>query len=741
MKLYVVTGQLPVEAVPRNQEYIFRPDFSYAWQECVRKGEGFERVIWTGWPKCFLEENARSAVIGQLDALDCVPVFLSKEVYELGYRDYGAKTLWPLCLYEELKWETGYGARWNAYEQLNQLYADTLAVEVSSDDWVWVQDPRLMLLPSMLRERVPKLHIAYFHHLPFPSYELFRELPERDKLLQGVLGADYVGFQTHNYMRHFISTVERVCHLNFNFDEVNSRGHLVRVDALSVGVDYDKFHHCVENEGVQQEIERCRLFTGNHRLLLSVDSLSYSRGIRRRLRAYEEFLVHYPQEREKVVLAQIFYPSPEEDTHLKEEVDRWTEELNNRFGTERWRPVCNYYHRFTFEELAAFLFVADVFLATPLRCGMDLVAKEYAACKQENGGVLILSEFAGASVELPDALLVNPYDTESMMSAIRKAMDMSLDEQRLRLGRMQVHLAKFDAKGWFHAFKDEWEDAYTKSRYYKEKEITPSLTRQISTSYAQSHNRLIMLDYEGTLVDYPSPDYDGTPGSEVRDILRRYCEEKDNHVLLTSDLRAVDLERWFGDLPMSIVAEQGACFKGEYGGWQRSQPAQPWSEGLLSVLKMFVEKTPHAYLERQDTVLIWHYEQTDTWLGDLRAGQLIRTLYLICQQQRLQIMQGNRALEIKPVGFTNGAEVKQMVYGNDYDFILSLSNEKTDDELFCSLPEDAVTVKVGETSEYARFNIPIRRDTISFLEEVLEQSKRTFHVGRFSKMFHALRGK
>ncbi len=252
----------------------------------------------------------------------------------------------------------------------------------------------------MLRDAKEGLNIGYFHHIPFPSYELFRILPERADILNGLLGADMIAFHTHGYMRHFVSTVERVMGLQFDLDKVLQGNRLIQVDSLPMGINYQMYHNAIENPEVKKNADRLRKEYGNYKLILSVDRLDYSKGIMHRLKGFERFLDDNPNFHEKVSLAMVVVPSRSNVVRyakLKKNIDEAIGGINGRYSTLNWTPIHYFYHGLAFEELVALYYIADIALVSPLRDGMNLVAKEYVATKRDNPGVLILSEMAGAS--------------------------------------------------------------------------------------------------------------------------------------------------------------------------------------------------------------------------------------------------------------------------------------------------------------------------------------------------------
>lgn len=466
MKLYIISNRLPVKAVAEKDTFVFSRSEGGLTTGLNSLQSNYEKH-WVGWPGiCTDKEEEKQDICHRLEEMNLHPIFLSDEQYKNYYEGYSNSTLWPLCHYF-FAYTLYRKSFWQSYQEVNALFCREIIRLVEPDDWVWVQDYQLMLLPEMLRQELPQLHIGYFHHIPFPSYELFRILPERAEILKGLLGADFIAFHTHDYMRHFISAAERVLHMDFSLDETRIGSRIVRVDALPMGINYDLYHNVSQQKNVWKAIERTRLLFGKHKLILSVDRLDYSKGILHRLYGFASFLEHHPEYHGKVTLAMVIVPSRDHVgsyAELKTRIDEEIGSINGRYSTMNWTPVCYFYHGFSFEELAAMYFIADIALVTPLRDGMNLVAKEYVAVKQDNPGVLVLSEMAGAAVELTDALLVNPNDTEQIENAICRALEMPFEEQQERMHRMQSIVSVQTVNKWAADFVNEWQEVAHKTR-------------------------------------------------------------------------------------------------------------------------------------------------------------------------------------------------------------------------------------------------------------------------------------
>ena len=255
MKLYIISNRLPVKAVAEQDTFVFSRSEG-GLTTGLNSLQGNYEKHWVGWPGiCTDKEEEKQDICHQLEEMNLHPIFLSDEQYKNYYEGYSNSTLWPLCHYffAYILYRKSF---WQSYQEVNALFCREIIRLVEPDDWVWVQDYQLMLLPEMLRQELPRLHIGYFHHIPFPSYELFRILPERAEILKGLLGADFIAFHTHDYMRHFISAAERVLHMDFSLDETRIGSRIVRVDALPMGINYDLYHNVSQQKNVWKAIER-----------------------------------------------------------------------------------------------------------------------------------------------------------------------------------------------------------------------------------------------------------------------------------------------------------------------------------------------------------------------------------------------------------------------------------------------------------------------------------------------------
>ena len=724
MKLIIISNRLPVKA-SKSESGEF--EFSRSEGGLTTGLDSLEMDVekhWVGWPGAFAESSEEQEEITQhLDPLKFHPVFLTSEHIQNYYEGYSNSTLWPLChyFYAFVEYENKY---WESYKEVNEMFCQAAIPFIEPGDIVWVQDYQLMLLPALLRKAIPGISIGYFHHIPFPSYELFRVLPERDELLNGLLGADLIGFHTYDYMRHFVSAGERVLDLHFKLDQVSLENRIAYVDAFPMGINYTLYNDTAILPQVQQKAKELKKSFGSHKLILSVDRLDYSKGILHRLKGFALFLEKHPEYKEKVSIALIIVPSRDNvDRYadLKTKIDEAIGSINGIYSTINWTPVYYFYHSFDFEELVAMYHIADIALVTPLRDGMNLVAKEYVAAKRDTPGVLILSEMAGAAIELTDAIIVNPNDIEEIERAILEALEMPEAEQLKKLKLMQKIVSKNNVNKWASDFVTELQSIKQKNDELNNERLDETTVLKIQEAYRKASKRLIILDYDGTLMGFKSRPEDAIPTKELMALLEKLSSNDKNKVVISSGRDQPTLEKWFGKLRMTLAAEHGASYK-EEGVWHKNLPlTQPWDDEIVSILQSYVDKTPRSRMEIKDTSLVWHYRNVDGWLASLREQQLLIALIAPCARQNLQIMRGNKVVEIKSPYHNKGSEVQRILKNDSFDFILAMGDDTTDEDTFRALPNDAYTIKIGAISEIARYNLRSQMSTIPFLKRLDEK--------------------
>jgi len=443
-----------------------------------------------------------------------------------------------------------------------------------------------------------------------------------------------------------------------------------------------------------------------------------------RLKGFVHFLENHPEYHGKVSLVMLLVPSRDSVgryAELKTKVDERIGYINGMYSTINWTPIHYFYHSLAFEELAALYHIADIALVTPLRDGMNLVAKEYVASKRDKPGVLILSEMAGAAVELSDAIVINPNNPEAIEWALLDALEMSREEQFDKMGKMQKVISRQTVKKWANDFITELTRICIRNKENDRKRILPNRLKPLCQSYRMAEKRLLILDYDGTLSPFKNKPEDAFPTSELLQILTQLACDPRNRLVISSGRDMQTLEKWLGHIPLDMAAEHGAFYK-EHGVWNRKTSTISWDDEILQLFQEFLDKTPQSKLEIKDTALVWHFRKVDAWLASIREQQLINTLIKPCAHLHLQIMRGNKILEVKSPEYNKGAEALRLLQGDQYDFIMAIGDDTTDEDTFNALPKSAYTVKVGGPCRAANYYLLTQAETLPMLQSLIKCS-------------------
>jgi trehalose 6-phosphate synthase/phosphatase len=652
-------------------------------------------------------------------------VFLTQQQVDTYYLGFCNKTIWPLFHYFPVR--TAFVQDfWTSYEQVNSVFRDELMKVLQPGDSAWIHDFQLMLLPQMLREREPGLPIGYFLHIPWPSSELFRLLPWREEILQGLLGADLIGFHTYDYVRHFLSSVARISGLEHSMGEIAVQDRIVKVDAYPLGVDFEKHFNAAHDEEVRAEIETIRATVGNRQIILSIDRLDYTKGIVERLEAFNWFLTTWPQYEGRVTLIIVAVPSRtdiEDYQLLRERLERLVGQVNGEHGTIGYMPVWYLYRSMPFKTLTALYSAADVCLVTPLRDGMNLIAKEFVATKADGRGVLILSEMTGAAGELGEALIVNVNDKQAIAQAIKDALEMPESEQVERNRLMQQRLRRYDVRRWSNDFIHALAEIKAKQQRLASHKLSQEDVETLCEKYVATGHRLLLLDYDGTLISFRSRPGQAGPDSEVLELLGSLIADRGNHVAIISGRDRASLDRWLGEMDISIIAEHGGWIRLRGQSWQSTQPLnEEWKQAIRPILELYHDRTPGSFVEEKDFSLVWHYRRADPALAAVRMQELRGALASLTENIDVGIFEGNRILEIRRYGISKGNAAKSLMAAESWDFVLALGDDYTDEEMFAALPENAYSIKVGHGASKARFNVDAVQNVRQLLRRLADPS-------------------
>jgi len=722
-RIVIVSNRLPITIKKTAEnELIYYPSAGGLATGLNSLDESLDK-IWIGWPGQEINDEWEKASIRQdLSNRGLAPVFLSRQDIRLYYEGFSNKTLWPHFHYFTQYTEYN-DATWESYKSVNQKFADVINPLIREDDLVWVHDYQLMLLPAMIRVAHPRVSIGFFLHIPFPSYEIFRILPWREALLDGVLGSDLIGFHTFDYMRHFLSAAYRVSGYEHNFGKLNVENRVVNVDVFPMGIDYEKYAFPEKGDNTPDDTSFIENLAVHQRILLSIDRLDYTKGIPQRINAYSQFLENHPEYHRKVCMVMIVVPSRDQvDQYqdLKHQVDELCGIVNSTYGGFDWTPMRYLYRSVNFRELTTLYKLSDVAMITPVRDGMNLVAKEYVASKEENKkGVLILSEMAGAANELLEAILINPMDVNDMERAIVRALEMTPEEQARRLDEMQKKLKKYDVKHWANTFMNEQIRLTDARKESQTNLLNEAEKNSLVTAYHQARQRLIVLDYDGTLMNFHVDPQAVVPDESLIDMLTRLKNTSGNQLVISSGRDRATLENWLGALQTDFSAEHGVWTK-RHGQWQKAAGlTDAWKPQIRSVLENLVERTPGSFIEEKQYSVAWHYRKIDRDLGEKRVREFRDVLRYLTANLDLQVLEGHKVVEIKNAGVNKGKAISNWLTENSYDFILAIGDDHTDEDTFKAMPLEAYTIKVGLTKTHARFNLQTVEEVRTLLQQLL----------------------
>ncbi|MEP7174911.1 MAG: bifunctional alpha,alpha-trehalose-phosphate synthase (UDP-forming)/trehalose-phosphatase [Gemmatimonadales bacterium] len=709
-RLLIVANRLPITVVATDTDIEVQRSAGGLATGLMRPHEQSDG-LWIGWSGApdNLAPERQARLDHDLAAMRLVGVPLSSDLVTRFYEGFSNGVLWPLFHYlvDQIPLQV---SDWDGYVEANEAFADVVAAHYRPGDMIWVHDYQLFLLPGLLRDRLPGARIGFFLHIPFPSEELFRTLPARDRILRGMLGADLVGFHTPAYLRHFATALTDILGLSVEIDRVQLIGRQVRLGVFPMGVDAEAFAKLAADPAVAGEAQTIR-GDGSVRILVGVDRLDYTKGIPRRLLAYERMLHTHPDLREKVRLVQVAVPSRTNVgayQDFRALVDGLVGRINGAFGTPRWVPVHYIFRGLSEGDLVALYRAADVMLVTPLRDGMNLVAKEFVASRTDGDGVLVLSEFAGAAWELPEALQVNPYDVEGAAEVFFRALTMPAEERRARLAPLRTRVHNFDVHRWVASFLEQLASVTPAGARSGVTAGGAAARRALTQRLAETESLLLLLDYDGTLVPFtPTPEL-ARPDGELLELLGALAARPDIELHIVSGRPQDVLQNWVGALPIWLHAEHGFLSRnpetlewvaaGELGG--------TWREPVLAILREITQRTPGSLVEVKAAALAWHYRMADQETGARRANELRLHLNQLLSNQPVEILQGNRVVEIRPYGVHKGRIVP--VLGAERQAataIVAIGDDRTDEDLFNALPAEALTIRVGPGATRARFRL------------------------------------
>ncbi|KAK1991895.1 family 20 glycosyltransferase [Colletotrichum falcatum] len=627
------------------------------------------------------------------------------------WRRYAEHDLYTLFHYKQHEPTDGRKERlqWADYYRMNQKFANRIIDLYKPGDIVIVHDFYLMLLPSMLRQRVPNMNISFFLHSPFPSSEFLRCLPRRKEVLEGVLGSNLVGFQSYSYSRHFASCCTRVLGFPSDSGGVDAYGARVQVGVFPIGINADKCEMYAWTDAVTRKYDALKKLYEGKKIIVGRDRLDSVRGVAQKLQAFERFLEMYPDWREKVVLIQVTSPTSiiEEDkdggddpeSRIATRVNELVMRINGMYGSLGFSPVQHYPQYLSQDEYFALLRAADIGLITSVRDGMNTTSMEYVICQREGHGPLILSEFSGTAGSLKDAIHINPWDLSGVAVEINNALTMSPEKRMAMQTSLYNHVTTRNVQSWIDHFVRKHVHVLGTQ---KSAHATPLLDRALMLkTYRDAGKRLFMFDYDGTLTPIVREPSAAVPSERVLQTLKALASDERNAVWIISGRDQEFLQQHLGHIP-------GLGFSAEHGSFMKNPGSDEWvnladefdmgwQAEVMDVFQSFTDRVPGSFVERKRCALTWHYRLADPEQGLHMARECHKELQgTVAQKWDVEVMEGKANLEVRPTFINKGEIAKRLVHTYNsapasdkhpgrVEFVLCLGDDFTDEDMFRAL--------------------------------------------------------
>jgi len=650
--------------------------------------------VWLGWPGAEVSPEDQPLVAKQLDAKGACAVFIEKQDLEGFYEGFSNDTLWPL--FHDLTERVNFDPKnWQHYQNVNQLYADTIAAQAEPGDTIWIHDYQLSLVPQMLRAKGLACRIGFFLHIPFPTSTAYRKLPVAQEVLRGMLGADLLGFHSYEYVANLRTAALRVLGLESEVEAIALPSHSAHLLVAPIGIEPSEVMELVNSPEATQETQRLLDAYPGKKLIAGVDRLDYTKGIPQKLLGFETLLRKYPEHRGEVVLVQVAAPSRtgvEEYQQLKHQVDELMGRIVGEFSSVSYTPVVYVNQPLDRANLAGLYRAAEIGLVTPIRDGMNLVALEYVAARHGLGGTLILSEFCGAAQCLPGAKLINPFNPEQLADALHEAL-IDPSSQPHAFMHMEEFVRRNTSGAWARLFLETLEQLTGPvSPRFKVLDVHEPGLRDL---VAGSSRPLVALDYDGTLRSYVVNPEDAVPNQRILEVLDGLSRFADVYVISGRD--GATLEKWFGQLAIGLVCEHGIALK---------TPGEQWRElvkvnhGTLKnlvgpVFEEFVRRTPGSSIEAKTASLAWHYRGADPEYAQFQKRELQIQLEDLLKRRPYHVLKGNAVIEVRHKGVSKGHAMRHILaLHSASDFVFCAGDDRTDEEMLRAIPNHLVPFSI-----------------------------------------------
>lgn len=727
-RLILVSNRLPVVLNQEQETWKLRMAAG-GLATGLRKPHQESKGLWIGWPGVVSADGRLEDNVDQLlRSQGMVGVGLNEREFEEYYTHCSNRCLWPLFHYfpERMSFNAKY---WDTYRDVNRKFADAVLKEVQPNDIVYVQDFHLALLPRMLREEMPNLRIGFFLHIPFPSSEIYRIFARREEVLHGILGADVVAFHTLGYVRHFRSAVRHLLGLETRSTTIRNQGRDVRLLAQPLGIEPSEWQQSDDEleAAVQHEIESLKTAVAGRRIILGVERLDYTKGVPERLKAFASMLEENPELVKEVMMIQIAVPSRVEVSeykYLRDEVDRLAGKINSEFGQPGLQALHYQFRGVRPSVLRALYRLADVCLVTPLRDGLNLVAKEFVASRLEDNGVLVLGENTGAAWELGEALRVNSNDEEAMLHTLKRALNMPEDERRRRMKPMRKRVANANVHVWADRCIGAIRNAEQPS---PPRAFCDELFDQFSAEQNQADGTVLFLDYDGTLREFTAIPCDAKPTKEILEIVTGLAQTPGLQTWIISGRSQQVLTDWLGKTGAGLIAEHGAQMRAP--GSRQFTPMVndlnlEWRPEVHALMTEFAARVPQSRVEEKPLGIAWHYRDAEPEQSMWQARELFQHLEEMLQDRNADVMRGNQVIEVRPAGVSKGAAVRKVLAECQWEKpqVMAVGDDVTDESMFLELPQSAWTILVGNRDSAARFCVSNPEGCRRLLDKVRERN-------------------
>ncbi|ONI10767.1 hypothetical protein PRUPE_4G067300 [Prunus persica] len=782
-RIIIVANQLPVKAKRRPDN----KGWSFSWDEdslLLQLKDGLPEemeVLYVGSLNVEVDSNEQDDVSQLLlDRFKCVPAFLPHDILSKFYHGFCKQHLWPLFHYM-LPFSANHGGRfdrslWEAYVAANKIFSQRVIEVINpEDDYVWIHDYHLMVLPTFLRRRFNRLRMGFFLHSPFPSSEIYRTLPVREEILKALLNSDLIGFHTFDYARHFLSCCSRMLGLEYQskrgYIGLDYFGRTVGIKIMPVGIHMGQIESVLRLADKEWRVEELKQQFEGKTVLLGVDDMDIFKGVNLKLLAMEQMLKQHPKWQGRAVLIQIANPARGRGRDLEEtqaEIQTSIKRINEKFGEPGYEPIVFIDRPVSLSERVAYYTIAECVVVTAVRDGMNLIPYEYIVCRQGNSvsdsnsefsgpkkSMLIVSEFIGCSPSLSGAIRVNPWNIESTAEAMNEAISMVEPEKQLRHEKHYRYVSTHDVAYWSRSVFQDMErtckDHFRRRCWgiglgfgFRVIALDPNFRKlsidAIQSAYLRSKRRAILLDYDGTVM--PQTSINKSPSQEVISLINTLCGDVKNTVFVVSGRGRDSLSKWFSPCKkLGIAAEHGyfvrwsadkdweICGQSNDFGW--IQIAEP-------VMKLYTEATDGSSIETKESALVWHHRDADPGFGSSQAKELLDHLESVLANEPVAAKSGQYIVEVKPQGVSKGVVAEKIFTsmhetGKQADFVLCVGDDRSDEDMF-EIIGNATTngvlssntcvfaCTVGQKPSKAKYYLDDPSDVITMLDALAEAS-------------------